>query len=158
MVLTEKAKSILFAAENRPVEVIPCCVDFAKRFSSDKDILSDDIVAKLGVKNRFVIAHVGALGGLYLTEEIVDFLDAARSVEPATFALFLTQTDTANLITMLQKKGFDERDYFVGQVDPAEIPEYLSVADAGLSFVKATYATQSRSPTKILNISPPDYR
>ena len=37
----------------------------------------------------------------------------------------------------------------MGQLDPSEIPRYLSAADVGLSFVKATYATQSRSPTKI---------
>ncbi len=149
VVLTEKAKNILFADESRPIEVIPCCVDFDKRFSTYNEIAEDDIETKLGIKNRFIIAHVGALGGLYLTGEIVDFLAAARSVEPAAFALFLTQTDPANLITLLQKKGFTEHDYFVGQVDPVDIPKYLSFADVGLSFVKATYATQSRSPTKI---------
>ncbi len=37
----------------------------------------------------------------------------------------------------------------VTRVDPSEIPAYLSASDVGLSFVKATYATQSRSPTKI---------
>jgi len=149
VVLTEKARGTLFADEIRPVEVIPCCVDSAKRFSEVNEITQEGIEKKLGVKDRFVIAHVGALGGLYLTEEIVDFLDAVRSVEPSVFALFLTQSDSANLITLLQKKGFAEDDYFVGKIDPTEIPEYLSIADAGLSFVKATYATQSRSPTKI---------
>lgn len=149
VVLTEKARNILFVAENRPVEVIPCCVDFAKRFSSANEMLRDDIVAKLGVKDRFVIAHVGALGGLYLTEEIIDFFDAVRLVEPSAFALFLTQSEPKNLISLLQKKGVAENDYFVGQVDPSDIPQYLSIANAGMSFVKATYATQSRSPTKI---------
>ena len=149
VVLTEKAKNLLFANETRPVEVIPCCVDFESRFSSAKDRLKNDIVTKLGTKDRFVIAHVGALGGLYLTEEIVDLLDVARSVEPTTYALFLTQTDHSRVIALLKEKGFTERDYFVGQVEPNEIPNYLSVAHAGLSLVKATYATQSRSPTKI---------
>jgi len=96
-----------------------------------------------------VITHVGALGGLYLTEEIVDFLVVARSVEPTVFALFLTQTDPGPVITLLKKNGFSESDYFVGRIDPAEIPRYLDASNVGLSFVKATYATQSRSPTKI---------
>src|SRR5439155_27201377 len=61
----------------------------------------------------------------------------------------LTQTDATEVIALLRKKGFAEGDYFIGQVDPSEIPAYLSVANVGLSFVKATYATQSRSPTKI---------
>jgi glycosyltransferase involved in cell wall biosynthesis len=149
VVLTEKAKGILFADETRPVEVIPCCVDFKERFSSVNEVSSEAIEGKLGTKGRFVFAHVGALGGLYLTDEIVDFLEAARSIEPTTFALFLTQTDPSHVTGLLREKGFTESDYFVGQVSPSVIPSYLSVANAGLSFVKATYATQSRSPTKI---------
>lgn len=167
VVLTEKARATLFGdltvaetkappanvggtdPEGRPVEVIPCCVDFVSRFQADAENSGDEIATRLGLAERFVLAHVGALGGLYLTEEIVDFLVAARSVEQNSFALFLTQTDPGHVITLLQKKGFSENDYFVGQVDPAAIPEYLSIANVGLSFVKATYATQSRSPTKI---------
>ena len=167
VVLTEKARATLFGdltvaetkappanaagtdPEGRPVEVIPCCVDFVSRFQADAENSGDEIATRLGLAERFVLAHVGALGGLYLTEEIVDFLVAARSVEQNSFALFLTQTDPGHVITLLQEKDFSENDYFVGQVDPAAIPEYLSIANVGLSFVKATYATQSRSPTKI---------
>lgn len=149
VVLTEKARELLFANEKRPVEVIPCCVDLKSRFTSNDELLKEDIETRLGTKDRFVIAHVGALGGLYLTDEIVELLDAARYVDPRTFALFLTQSDSTHLVSLLQKKGFGEDDYFVGQVAPSEIPVYLTVANAGLSFVRSTYATQSRSPTKI---------
>ncbi len=149
VVLTEKARDMLFADEKRVVEVIPCCVDFEDRFSGNLKPTKTEIEIKLRTKGRFVLAHVGALGGLYLTEEIVDFLDAVRAVESTTFALFLTQSDSGPLCTLLQDKGFAENDYFVGQVAPHQIPQYLSITDAGLSFVKATYATQSRSPTKI---------
>jgi glycosyltransferase involved in cell wall biosynthesis len=148
VVLTEKARALLFTNESRPVEVIPCCVDFDKRFSSE-DGSKNDIAEKLGARDRFVAAHVGALGGLYLTEEIVDFLDAVRQVEPSTFALFVTQSDPAPVTRLLRERGFNEKDYFVGRLDPTDVPRYLSIANVGLSFVKATHATQSRSPTKI---------
>ena len=39
VVLTEKARDILFATETKPVEVIPCCVDFEKRFTEDNETL-----------------------------------------------------------------------------------------------------------------------
>jgi len=149
VVLTEKAKDLLFKNEVRPVEVIPCCVDLETRFATDNETARAEIETRLGTKDRFVVAHVGALGGLYLTNEIVDLIDAARSVDPSTFALFLTQSDPTSLSARLKEKGFTERDLFIGQVDPNEIPMYLSIADVGISFVKATYATQSRSPTKI---------
>lgn len=159
VVLTEKAREMLFddavvtptSTLRNPhfVEVIPCCVDLETRFGVGDSPSREEMRRRLGVDGRFVATHVGALGGLYLTREIVDFLDAARSAEPATYALFLTQTDPREVRHLLEQKGFGENDYFVGRVDPAQIPAYLSAADVGLSFVKSTYATQSRSPTKI---------
>lgn len=158
VVLTEKAREILFPESKdtgvdklgRPVEVIPCCVDFEKRFSGDRDALRDTVRKKLGIDDdRFVFIHVGALGGLYLTEKIADFLETARLRDPRTFAMFLTQTDPELIIPLLKNKGFGDRDFFVGRAAPVDIPGYLYASDAGLSFVKAGYATQSRSPTKI---------
>ncbi len=157
VVLTEKAREILFPEsraggydkEGRPVEVIPCCVDFDRRFSIDREAQRRKIRAELGVEDRLVFVHVGALGGLYLANEIADFLQTARIQDKRTYALFLTQTDTNIIIPLLRERGFENQDYFVGRAAPEDIPEYLSASDAGLSFVKAGYATQSRSPTKI---------
>ena len=169
VVLTEKARVIVFPksesavnqAENpsayaggsdlfgRPVEVIPCCVDFEERFAVDRDALRNRIRGELNIDGRFVFVHAGVLGGLYLTEQIADFLQTARERDPKTFALFLTQSDPNLIVQPLLERGFAESDYFAGKVSPAEIPGYLCAADAGLSFVKAGYATQSRSPTKI---------
>jgi glycosyltransferase involved in cell wall biosynthesis len=157
VVLTEKARVLLFpesgesgADKNgRPVEVIPCCVDLSKRFSGDTKSLRASKRSKLSIEDRLVYVHAGALGGLYLTEQIADLLHTARDLDRKTFAMFLTQSDANQIITLLRERGFDENDYFVGRIPPHEIPAYLASADAGLSFVKAGYATQSRSPTKI---------
>ncbi len=155
VVLTEKAKTILFPDANgadkqgRPVEVIPCCVDLRGRFAAGNEDSRDAVRTRLGIGSRFVLIHLGALGGLYLTEQLADLLAAARSVDTGTFAMFLTQTDPSEIVSLLQERGFTEADYFVAMVAPDEVPKYLNAADAGLSFVKATYATQSRSPTKI---------
>ncbi len=157
VVLTEKAREILFLGsvtsgmdkKGRPVEVIPCCVDFEKRFLVDRDELRKRFRKRLGADKRRIFVHAGALGGLYLTEQIADFLQTARKRDPSTFALFLTQSDPKVIIPLLHKRGFADIDYFVARVSPAEIPGFLCAADAGLSFVKAGYATQSRSPTKI---------
>lgn len=156
VVLTEKAREILFPESretnfdkfSRPVEVIPCCVDFNQRFQDDKKMRTETR-QELNLADRLVITHVGMLGGLYLTKEITNFLEAARLQNPKTFALFLTQTDPSLIIPLLQEKGFKETDYFVKKVSPIDVPRYLSASDIALSFVKANYATISRSPTKI---------
>jgi glycosyltransferase involved in cell wall biosynthesis len=157
VVLTDKARDALFpeAKETgldkfgRPVEMIPCCVDIEKRFSGNRDSLREETRSKLGVKDRFVFAHVGALGGLYLTEQIADFLQTARMRNSNIFALFLTQSDPSLIVPLLKLRGFEDSDYFVGRADPNDVPSYLSASDVGLSFVRSSYATQSRSPTKI---------
>ena len=156
VVLTEKAREVLFPGSKesgrdtagRPVEVIPCCVDLQTRFKGEQTDRETQ-KSKFGYEGRFVAAHVGALGGLYLTREIVDFLVAARERRPRLFALFLTQTDPGPVTELLKENGFSENDYFIGRVEASQVPEYLEASDVGLSFVKATYATLSRSPTKI---------
>ena len=145
VVLTQKAREVFFPRDlAKPVEIIPCCVDFEKRFRTDEDIRSP-----LEVTDRYVIAHVGALEGLYMADEIVAFLTAVRRRRPDLFALLLTQTDPQGITSSLQASGFTDKDYFVGRVSARDVPSYLKGARAGVSFVKATYATQSRSPTKI---------
>ncbi|MBP6004839.1 MAG: glycosyltransferase [Pyrinomonadaceae bacterium] len=157
VVLTENARNILFPESTksgyddlgRPVEVIPCCVDFGTRFKENTVELRSSVRTEIGIDDRFVIVHLGALGGLYRTNEIADFLAVARKTNPRTFAMFLTQTDPTRILPLLKERGFDESDYFVGRVAPADIQSYLNASDIGLSFVKAGYATASRSPTKI---------
>jgi glycosyltransferase involved in cell wall biosynthesis len=155
VVLTEKAREILFPESKeigfdksgKPVEVIPCCVDFSKRFSLSYSY--EDTRQDLGLKDRFVITHLGALGGLYLTRELAEFLATARSRNEKVYAQFLTQSDQKEIISLLKGHGFAKRDYYVGKVSPAEVPKFLQASDIALSFVKSGYATLSRSPTKI---------
>lgn len=157
VVLTEAARNMLFPESTgsgrdkfgRPVEVIPCCVDLEGRFSGDRAKARDEVRTKLGVADRTVFTHVGALGGLYLVHEIADFLGVARKENERVFAVFLTQSDPELIVPLLEEHGFTGSDMFVAKVAPAEIENYLYASDVGISFVKASYATQSRSPTKI---------
>jgi len=157
VVLTEKARSILFPESResgfdrsrRPIEVIPCCVDFDRRFVEFSDDEKLRLRKTLGTTDRLVITHVGALTGLYLVNEIAEFLQTAKASDPSTFALLLTQTQPAEIIAKLKECGFSEADYLVSRVPPAEVQQYLESSDLALSFVRAGYATASRSPTKI---------
>lgn len=157
VVLTERAREILFPESKRtgvdrlgrPVEVIPCCVDFEHRFRQNRAELRSTTRKRLELDGRRVITHLGALGGLYLTEALADFLASAREQEPSTFAMFLTQSEPDLIIPLLESRGFTASDYFVQKISTAEVPKYLCAADIALSFVRAGYATQSRSPTKI---------
>jgi glycosyltransferase involved in cell wall biosynthesis len=149
VVLTERARETLFpeGAAERPVEVIPCCVD-QERFTAAARCDRDSVRAELGVAGRLVFVYVGALGGYYLTSETAELLAAAREQDARVYALVLTQSSPASIIGELTRLGFSNDDYRVLQVAPEEVPKYLRAADVALSLIRPSYARRSMSPTK----------
>ncbi len=131
----------------RPVEVIPCCVDL-KRFEAANEQSRLEIRKKLGIEDGFVMAYVGSFGGWYLTEETADFYGVLKGKMPNAFALILTQSPPAMIEPLLRQRGYSDGDLFIGRVGSAEIPVYLSAADAAVSFIKPCYSKQASSPTK----------
>src|SRR5437016_5234339 len=82
VLLTERAREIVFPgcddADNlgRPIEVIPCCVDFA-RFDREQTS-RESLRAELSLTGRRVIVYLGSFGGWYMTDEMTDFLKVAH--------------------------------------------------------------------------------
>ncbi len=160
VILTEKAKTILFPESadkspvegcgdkfNRPVEVIPCCVDF-RRFDSVNVDTRNLMRKRLGVDGRRVVTYVGSFGGWYMTNETADLLGAAREKDSSVFALVLSQSPPEVMERLLRERGFSDRDLLITRVPAGEIPAYLSAADAAVSLIKPCYSKQSSSPTK----------
>lgn len=154
VVLTEKAREILFPgrtdtdAKGRPVQVIPCCVDL-ERFKAADEISREEVRAELGVTDRRVIVYLGALGGWYLTDEMVSFLSFAHREDKSTFSMILTQSRPEIIERGLREAGISKEDYLIRKVSPREIPRYLKAADIALSFIKPCYSKLSSSPTKM---------
>jgi glycosyltransferase involved in cell wall biosynthesis len=156
VVLTERARDILFPEskttgfdkQNRPVEVIPCCVDF-RRFGEINSNRRASARKNLGINGRRVVAYVGSLTGSYLLDEVAGFFAAARELDQDLFVLILTQRDKNMAEKRLAAMGFSKNDYFVDSVAPDEIPDYIAAADTAISFIKAGYSKLSCSPTKI---------
>ncbi len=154
VVLTEKARGILFPncrdadALGRPVEVIPCCVD-AERFRAFDVESQDDLRREFGLEGRRVMVYVGAVGGWYLTDEMIELMAVAHELNPSAFSMVLTQGPAEIITGRLNYLGVKENDYLVKKVLPEEIPRYLKAADFALSLIKPCYSKQSSSPTKI---------
>jgi glycosyltransferase involved in cell wall biosynthesis len=154
VVLTEKARAILFPgctdtdSLGRPIEVIPCCVDF-ERFRAADATSREEMRERLGLTSRRVIVYVGALGGWYLTDEMADFLGFAHRQDKSTFSMILTQSSPEMIEPLLIKSGISKEDYLIRKVSPGEIPQYLKAADLALSFIKPCYSKLSSSPTKM---------
>jgi glycosyltransferase involved in cell wall biosynthesis len=153
VLLTEKARDIVFpGCDNtdklgRPIEVIPCCVDF-DRF--DREHTSREALrTELNLTGRRVIVYLGSFGGWYLTDEMTDFLTVASGHDAATFSMILTQSPPQMVVDRLKSLRIEAKDFLVTQVTPEEVPRYLKAADLAISFIKPCYSKQSSSPTKI---------
>lgn len=154
VVLTEKAREILFPGrtetdeKGRPVEVIPCCVDF-KRFRAADETPREELRRELKLEGRRVVVYVGSFGGWYMAEETARFMALAYKQDPKTFALVLTQTPPEPIAARLRELGVPDDSFHVGRVAPAEVPRYLKASDIAVSFIRACYSKLSSSPTKI---------
>ena len=154
VVLTKRAQAILFPGCNdrdsrgRPIEVIPCCVDF-QRFALAEKFSRESLRAELKIAGRRVIVYLGSFGGWYLTDEMTQLLAVAHKQDPATFSMILTQSPNQGITDRMRALGISDEDFSVTRVTPEEVPRYLRSADIAISFIKPCYSKQSSSPTKI---------
>lgn len=154
VLLTEKARDIVFPGCSdtdklgRPIEVIPCCVDF-ERFRTVEQISRAQLRAEMKLTDRRVIVYLGSFGGWYMTDQMTDFLAAAHSQDAATFSMILTQSPRQTVTDRMTSLGIAQENFLVKQVTPDEVPRYLRTADIAISFIKPCFSKQSSSPTKI---------
>lgn len=152
VVLTERARGILFDSrpetDQRPVEVIPCCVDL-DRFRPVTTAEREALREGFGFTGRRVIVYLGALGGWYLSDEMADLLAAAHRQDPQTISLILTQSGQDEFAERLRARDIADDDFLILRADPAQVPRYLNAADLALMFIKPSYSKQASSPTKL---------
>jgi len=165
IVLTRRLRDLLVErglARAEQIEVVPCCVDFARfeaspdkgaramvendaaRLSTPSVIADDDAAAE-----RFEVVTAGSVTGLYLLEEMGRFFLALKRHRPDAFLRILTMSPATGAAATLERVGLKREDFHVGAVKPAEVPVFLKRARLGLSFRKATFSQIAASPTKI---------
>ena len=146
VVLTERIRGELFAADDARVHVIPCCTDLdsVARQSGDRDARR----AELGLDGKNVLIYVGKFGGWYMEREMADFYAAARAAIPSLHFLILTQSDPALITNELARHGIAACDYTVRKVPHGEVGSYLAAADCAISFIRACPSKRASSPTK----------
>ena len=103
---------------------------------------------ELGLGGRFVFIYIGSLGTWYLLDEMLDFFQEAKGSISNAFFLILTQSKIGPLKERLREKKIHPRDVAFTFCPPEEVPRYLSLADAGLFFIRPFFSKLSSSPTK----------
>ena len=144
-VLTERLRAWLaekHLARAEKVTIIPCCVGLS-RFEVEGAEETE------GVDEDFEVVYAGAATGLYLLEEMARFFLAVRELRPRAFFRVLTRSDAGRVSEVLKRAGLSGEEFWVGAVEPSQVPAYLKRARLGLSFRKPTFSQIAASPTKI---------
>jgi len=148
VVLTERAKPILISGGARAdaIAVVPCAVDL-KRFPVRAP--SRELAGRHGLLGRRIVGNLGAVNSRYLIREMFRF--AARLAErvPDLCFVYLTREDPAPLKRAASEAGLPPDSLYLGSALPEEIPEWLSLFELGIFFLKPSYAAQASSFTKL---------
>ena len=127
-------------------EVIPCCVDLARfRFSDEERARRRN---ELGLTDQFTLVYSGSLDGWYLTEKMADFFASFVKRNPQAHLLWLTTGSHDRVRELMNARNVGAERYSVRSVAAADVPSYLSAADAGLAFIKRCISKMASSPTK----------
>jgi glycosyltransferase involved in cell wall biosynthesis len=147
VVLTERARVLLFGADDPRVSVIPCCVDIT--LAGVDGGSRRRIRERLELADRPVLIYVGKVSGWYLQREMVEFFARARRAMPGLHFVVLSQSDPSIVLEEFARFGLPETAYTIAEVEPAEVAAYLAAADAAIAFIRPCRSKLSSSPTKI---------
>ena len=114
--------------------VKPACVDLEKFSLSEKDSI---LLEELGFKNKIVCVYAGKLGGIYLKEEVFDFIKLCYDHWKDDFRfLMLTNASKEQINTEMQRVHLPESIVVSKFVYHHEVPRYLSLGDFAINPVK----------------------
>ncbi len=157
VVLTESAKATLKDGEARvrlargsareiPIAVVPCCVDSNRYRPLPPDM---ELARHHGLESSVVIGNIGAFNRRYMTTEMFRFAFHLKTHRPDLRFVYLTAHDPAAVTRTAREAGLHDEDVLVLEVDPYEVPRWLSLFRLGVFFLRPSYAAKASSFTKL---------
>ena len=108
-----------------------------------------ELLSLLGLKEKIVCVYAGKLGGIYLKEEVFDFIRVCYDHWKDNFRfLMLTNATEAEIASERIRVGLPEEIIISQFVFHKEIPRYLSLGDFALNPVKPVPTKRYCTPIK----------
>ncbi len=127
--------------------VKPACVDL--ELFSDTVINDQKLRHKLALEDKIVCVYAGKFGGIYLDDEIFDFIKVASNHWGNAFRfLILTNHSNEEIVAYCNRAGVDINCVVVKYVPHSEIPKYIGLADFALTPVKPIPTKRYCTPIK----------
>ncbi len=133
------------------ISVIPCCADFAL-FRPAEPGQRQAMREQLGIaQDALVLAHLGSLGTVYLTVELLRLFAKIAAREPLSRLLLIGNHDRSELLSTARDHGIalEPEMLVVTLADREQVSATLGAADAGACLILPTYSSIGVSATKV---------
>lgn len=151
--LTSAAKDDLLKKpdyDRLEINVIPCCADLDHfNYRHIKKDFTDGLREQAGIApGKKVISYLGSIGGWYMTGEMFRFFNRLVDKHPEFVMLVLTKDDPVLVKKQAAEKGIPADKLVVLYAGRNELPDYISLSDCSIFFIRPTYSKIASSPTK----------
>lgn len=127
--------------------VKPACVDL-NSFSS-KNLKNPLLLKELSLEDKIIGVYAGKFGGIYLEKEVFDLIKVAADFWRNKFRmLILTSHSEEYIHNMARNSGVDLSCLICKFVSHKEIPDYMGLADFGITPVKPVKTKRYCTPIK----------
>lgn len=114
--------------------VKPACVNFSEFSPGEKDV---ELVKKYGLENKIVAVYAGKLGGIYLKEELFDFIKTCNEFWGDGFRFFMiTNASNDEIGEQIKRTGLPREVVISKFCFHHEVSKHLSLGDFGINPVK----------------------
>jgi hypothetical protein len=138
---------IKYQIDIKNFHVKPACVDlnlFSERALNDKQLRY-----QLNLENKIVCVYAGKFGGIYLEDEVFDFIKVASDHWGEAFRFLILTSHTYEEINTYCNRAGVSMDYIILRfVAHEKVPRYLGLADFALTPVKPVPTKRYCSPIK----------
>jgi glycosyltransferase involved in cell wall biosynthesis len=123
-----------------PMFAKPACVDFSNFHPSEKD---KELVGALGIQNKIVCVYAGKLGGIYLKDEVFDFIKCCSDFWGDHFRFLMLTNATDEEVESGCRKAVIRKGIIIKRfVSHQDVPAYLALGDFGINPVKPVPSKQ----------------
>ena len=137
-------------APRERITVIPCCADYT-HFNVVDAAGRAAARERLGLpRDGTVVCYLGSMGRMYMTEQFLDFAEAAVECGQASAVLCITP-DLESIARAVESRGWAGRGirHVAVAARRDQVPGMLAAADVLVSFFLPTPARIGTSPTKM---------
>lgn len=132
------------------ITVIPCCVNLD--LFNPKALVAEEktkLRKQLGLSSEdFVLGYVGSIGTWYMLPEMLDYFTVLLRLKPNAKFFFLTGENPETILNMAKEKAISNDKIIITKGLHNEMPQYISLFDWSIFFIRPVFSKKASSPTK----------